>query len=116
MPGVATAPELERVISEFIDALRSGIRVEAVILYGSYARGCPHEWSGIDLAVISPDFEGIPLPKRQSMLSELTWDRTDSRIDPMGFSSSEYRNASRVYFLGHAVKTGKVVYEAPAEE
>lgn len=33
-------------------------RVDHVILFGSHARGPVHEWSDVDLVVVSPAFEG----------------------------------------------------------
>ena len=107
--------DLEGAIARFIDDLQKGIRVEAIVLYGSYAHGHPHDWSDIDLAVISPDFEGLPINERQSILSKLTWRELDGRIEPMGYPSSEYHNPGRHSFLREIIRTGRVVYEAPRE-
>ncbi|MGQ9571972.1 MAG: nucleotidyltransferase domain-containing protein [Dehalococcoidia bacterium] len=108
----ATATELKEAIDDFIQRLQQGIRVEAVILYGSYAHGTPHEWSDIDLAVISPDFEGLRMPERQRMISRLTFERYHD-IEPIGYSSSEYHNPGPHSFLGEIIRTGRVVYQAP---
>ncbi len=110
---VATAIELKSAIDEFIRSLEAGIRVEAVILYGSYVHGRPHEWSDIDVAVISPDFEDKSLPERQRIISRRTLDR-DRRIEPVGYPSSEYHNPGPHSFLREIIRTGRVVYEAPA--
>ncbi len=115
MPAVADPAELELAIRGFIDALEKQIRVEAVVLYGSYAGGQPHEWSDIDLAVISPDFEGMPVNERQSVIASLAWRDTDLRIEPIGYPSSEYHNPGPHSFLREIIRTGRVVYEAPAE-
>ncbi len=49
--------QLLSVISRFRKALEArGIRIEKVILFGSYAAGTAHEGSDIDLLVVSPDF------------------------------------------------------------
>lgn len=50
--------DVEEVVNRFISALKKHIRVQRVILFGSYARGNPRPWSDIDVAVISPDFHG----------------------------------------------------------
>ncbi len=112
---VTTQGELERAISRFIENLQKGIRVEAVILYGSYVHGHPHEWSDIDIAVVSPDFEALPINERQEIISRLTWRERDGRIEPIGYPSSEYHNPGRHSFLREIIRTGRVVYEAPAE-
>lgn len=111
---VATASDLETIISGFIALLSKAVRVEAVILYGSYAKGSPDEWSDFDVAVISPDFEDVPMWRRQEIVSRLTLDR-DRRIEPIGYPSSEYHNPGPHSFLREIIHTGRVVYEAPVE-
>ena len=110
---VTTATELKEAIDDFIRLLQKGIRVEAVVLYGSHVQGKPHEWSDIDLAVISADFEGLGMPERQRIISRLTLNRNRS-IEPIGYPSSEYHNPGRHSFLREIIRTGRVVYEAPA--
>ena len=109
---VTTTAELDNAISDFIQRLQEGLRLEAVLLYGSQAGGNPKEGSDIDLAVISPDFEHVPLNKRQEMISRLTIHRY-ADIAPIGYPSSEYRNPGRHSFLREIIRTGKVVYQAP---
>ena len=109
---VTTATELAEALDDFAERLKKGIRLEALVLYGSYASGNAREWSDIDVAVISPDFDGVPMPKRQEMISGLTFDRV-TRIEPLGYSSREYRNPGPHSFLGEIIRTGRIVYEAP---
>jgi len=109
---VATTTELSGSISEFVERLQNGIRVEAIVLFGSYARGRPHEWSDIDVAVVSPDFEGVPMWRRQEIIADLTGER-DRRLAPIGYPSSEYHNPGPHSFLREIIRTGRVVYEAP---
>jgi predicted nucleotidyltransferase/HEPN domain-containing protein len=48
-----------KVARRFVRALqRSGIELDAAYLYGSYANGAPHEWSDIDIALVSKDLTG----------------------------------------------------------
>ncbi len=108
---VATQVELTEAINDFLQSLKQGINVEALVLYGSYVNGQPHDWSDIDIAVISPDFEEISLPKRQEVIAKLTSHR-DSRFSPIGYPSSEYHNPGRHSFLREIIRTGKVVYQA----
>jgi len=107
----ATATELEQILKDFIRLLEEGLRLEAVILYGSYAHGSPREESDIDVAVISPDFEGVPMPERQRIISRLTLDR-DRRLEPIGYPSSEYHNPGPHSFLREIIRTGRVVWPA----
>ena len=106
---VASTAELEKVIGDFAKRLERGIRVEAIILYGSYARGTAYEDSDIDLAVISPDFENVPLNIRQEMIADLTFEG-DFRISPLGYPTSHYDDPGPHSFLGEIIRTGRVVY------
>jgi len=114
MRAVATNDEITQSIEEFTAALRKGIRVESVMLYGSYVNGKPREWSDFDVAVVSPDFEGVSVPSRQETLADLS-SGTDPRIAPIGYASSEYHDPGRHSFLREILRTGRVVYEAPSE-
>lgn len=111
---VTTATDLDKIISDFVALLSRATRVEAVVLYGSYANGSPDEWSDIDIAVVSPDFEGVPMWERQRIISRATVDR-DSSLSPIGYPSSEYHNPGPHSFLREIIRTGRVVYEAPTE-
>jgi predicted nucleotidyltransferase len=110
---VATETELDRAIADFVQRLEAGIRVEAIVLYGSYARGTAYEQSDIDVAVISPDFNGLPMYKRQERIALLTLYR-DLRITPIGYSSAEYARHDPASFLREIIRTGRVVYEGPS--
>jgi uncharacterized protein len=106
---VASTAELEQIVTDFVARLEAGIEVESIVLYGSYARGHAYEQSDIDLAVISPSFEGVPMYRRQEIIADLTLHR-DCRITPIGYPSSEYRNPGPHSFLREIIATGKVVY------
>jgi predicted nucleotidyltransferase len=111
---VATTTEIGKIISGFVDLLGKAVRVEAVILYGSYVNGSPDDWSDIDIAVISPDFEGLAMWERQRIISRATVDR-DASLAPIGYSSSEYHNPGPHSFLREIIRTGRVVYQATAQ-
>jgi uncharacterized protein len=50
------------IINKFIDnSSKDNINISEVILFGSYAKGTNHEWSDIDIAVVSNDFESVRL-------------------------------------------------------
>jgi hypothetical protein len=111
---VATASDLGKIVSEFVTLLGKSVRVEAVILFGSYVKGSPDEWSDIDIAVISPDFEGVPMWERQRIISRATADR-EASLAPIGYASSEYRQPGRHSFLREILRTGTIVYQASAQ-
>lgn len=110
---VATATDLNEIISAFVTLLGDAVSIEAVILYGSYANGSPDEWSDIDIAVISPDFEELVMWERQRIISRSTVQR-DASLAPIGYPSSEYHNPGPHSFLREIIRTGRVVYQAPS--
>lgn len=66
---VEGASQLNRIVSRYREELsRLEIRVTAVYLYGSYARGTPREDSDIDLVIVSPDFVQLNNRERLELL------------------------------------------------
>lgn len=81
--------EIVKKIEEFVKALkRNKINVAKVILYGSRVSGKAHEYSDIDVAIVSPDFgkdrfeEGVRLFKIACKI--------DSLIEPVPISLESY--------------------------
>lgn len=51
--------KVSSIIRLFLEELeKNHINIERAILFGSYAQGTYTPWSDIDLALVSPDFEG----------------------------------------------------------
>ena len=88
-----------------------GITVERVVVFGSQAKGEAHEWSDIDLLVISPQFDG---PKNRSDVN-LLWRvaaRTDSRIEPIPCGSRQWRDDDSSAIIEIARREGEVLEAA----
>jgi len=105
------ATEVRRIIQRYVGGLQQHIRVDKVILFGSYANGRPNEWSDIDLAIISPDFDGLSMLKRLALMAKARPHR-DIFIEALGYGNQEHETADRQTFLGQIKRTGKVVYQA----
>ena len=61
--------KIEKIIDRYRQELKNlGIKVEKVILYGSYAKGNPREDIDIDLIVVSGDFMKLNLRQRLEVL------------------------------------------------
>lgn len=76
-------PSILMAVEKYIAAVKdAGIHVEFVVVFGSHATGCNHEWSDIDLLVVSPLFENMVDRKYLNLLWRLAG-RTDSRIEPI---------------------------------
>lgn len=52
-----TRQDIIRAVQEFvISSGENNVAIEKILLFGSYAKGNPHQYSDIDLAVFSPQF------------------------------------------------------------
>jgi len=82
--------QVKKIVKTYADYLaRQGFPFQSIYLYGSYARGNAHEWSDIDVAVISPKFAGKDWNENEQQLWR--WRRDiDIRIQPLGFSPNEF--------------------------
>ncbi len=103
--------EIEEIVLQYIENLKRQIRVERVILYGSYAEGSANEYSDIDLAIISPDVTDENFIEYLQMLTRAIPRKIEVDIEPLIFSSDEYENVSPLEFLGEIKKKGKVLFE-----
>lgn len=55
--AMLTRQDILRAVEEFvISASENNVAIEKILLFGSYAKGHPHQYSDIDLAVFSPRF------------------------------------------------------------
>lgn len=58
---MADVPDhIRRIIGRYLTSLRDhGFQIQDAILFGSYASGRANQWSDIDLALVSNEFEGV---------------------------------------------------------
>lgn len=100
--------EIENIIDKYIVKLRQlGVDVSQVILYGSYAKGHPKEYSDIDLAVVSPTFQKLDIFERQIILSK-AHHKFREPIEPIGLTPKQLRDKKG--FVREILETGIVVY------
>jgi len=59
---------------------KAGFSVEKIILFGSWAKGTPKEWSDLDLCIVSKQFGKDPVEEMMT-LGKLTL-QIDSMIEP----------------------------------
>ena len=103
--------QIKRVINDLVESLkRKGIKVDRLILYGSYVNGKPRSDSDIDVAVISSSFNNKNLLKRQELLGEAIFGLNEP-VEVIGYSYNEFTKRSRLSFLFDIVSSGKTVYQ-----
>lgn len=83
--------EVIRKIRRFVAALKKQkIKVSKAVLYGSWVTGKTHEYSDIDVAIISPSF-GKDRTEEGMLLFEIAV-KIDPLIEPVPISSKSYKN------------------------
>ena len=103
---MATAANLEDTIEKGLAHLRERIRIEAAYLFGSQLTGEADENSDIDLAIFSPDVDGLNLVERVNLTSELALG-CDSGLELHLYPSKALANARPTNFVGYIVSHGK---------
>jgi predicted nucleotidyltransferase len=97
---------VREIASRYADEVKKVLSPDAVILFGSYVNGDPHEWSDIDIAVVINGYQGNWL-ETASMLCGLSWEVS---LDIETHLLDETRDRSG--FVEHVIKTGEVIYSA----
>lgn len=96
---------IRETINAFVEELkRRKIKVSKVILFGSRATGRAHEYSDIDVAIVSPDFEKDRF-RGGANLFEIAC-AIDPRIEPIPISLSSYENDTWIPIIYEIRKNG----------
>lgn len=94
-----------KVVVKYAETISKDIKVEKVILYGSYSKGSQREDSDIDIAVISPDFSGDRIEDQYRLMKYRR--NIDLRIEPMPFTPDEFNSEDP--FIREIIETGTEV-------
>ena len=94
--------EIMESINKYIEKISKYYKIEAIILFGSYAKGTQNEDSDIDIAIISSDFKDIF--DDMADLIGYTW-KIDTRIEPHPISKEDYDKIATP-FVQEVIDTG----------
>jgi predicted nucleotidyltransferase len=94
--------EIMESIKKYIEKISQYYNIEAIILFGSYAKGTENEDSDIDIAIISSDFKDVI--EDGAKLIGLTW-KIDTRIEPHPITTDDYKKVSNP-FVREVMDTG----------
>ena len=89
-------------IKKYLKTISRYYNIDAIILFGSYAKGTNTEESDIDVAIVSSDFDDII--EDGAKLIGLTW-KIDTRIEPHPIKKEDYQKISNP-FIKEIVDTG----------
>jgi len=93
------------IVAKFADTASKEMKLNKVILYGSYSKGSERSDSDIDIAVVSPDFTG---DRTEDQFRLMKYRRNiDLRIEPMPFRPEEF--VLEDPFVREIIETGMVI-------
>src|SRR5579863_991477 len=103
--GMGETATLDAVIEKGLEYLRKKIHIEAAYLFGSQLSGGTHEHSDIDLAVFSPDVDGMDFFQRIRAQSDVAVN-CDRRLELHLYTSKALANARPTNFAGYILAHG----------
>lgn len=94
-------------IEDYIDEIKKHIKVNKVVLYGSYAKGNYKKDSDIDLAVFSDSFKDKKFIEVTSFLFRFARKYKDFCIEPVGFTTADLNDDNP--FIKEILSTGREI-------
>lgn len=86
-----------------------GIRVNKIVLYGSFAKGTATPSSDIDVVVVSDDFAGKGYWERIDILSDVIYE-VFAPVEAVAMTTEEWAKGES--FVSDYARDGEVVYAA----
>jgi predicted nucleotidyltransferase len=98
--------KLHQIIKDVKLALESkGIRIDKIILFGSYAKGTANEYSDIDIAIISNDFKDMNVLRRLEFIGmALAKAKIMDPVEIKAYTEDEFESKSEGTFVGDEIK------------
>lgn len=91
------------IIQKYVEKICENYKVEAIILFGSYAKGTNTENSDIDIAIITDDFENDIIDEELNLMRLRR--KIDTRIEPHLIRTKDYKNVVTP-FIKEVIDTG----------
>lgn len=97
--------QIQPPLNKFLASLSQQIKVDEVIIFGSYLEGNAKEDSDIDVIVVSDNFKSMEESQRLDILYHASA-FIEPDIHPWAFTSGELKQASRLTTWGYARDKG----------
>jgi predicted nucleotidyltransferase len=105
--GQKTDKKIVDIIRRFVESLRVDIPVDAVFLFGSYARGEARSDSDIDLVVVSSAFNaGTNMANMQYLFRKAV--KVSSLLEPIPATPAEVKRPGSRHFLKQVLPTARM--------
>ncbi|MBM3498066.1 MAG: nucleotidyltransferase domain-containing protein [Armatimonadetes bacterium] len=79
--------EIRRFLAAALDRIVGRFRPEALVFFGSRLDGTPHEWSDIDLLIVSREFQGMRVLPRMARFRKVA--QPHIRVDAICYTPRE---------------------------
>jgi len=107
---VRTRTQIKSLVNQYIRNLEArGVRVQTVVLFGSYARNNAHTGSDIDLAVIALQFARLNIRERYETLGLANLELR-APIQAIGYAPRQWRYPEQGSFIDEIRRTGRIIY------
>lgn len=107
---VKTKNEIIKMINDYISKLSDYVKIDRVIMFGSYARDEALSSSDVDFLVVSRDFKDMSFFDRLELLQRL-WSY-DIGADILGYTPEEIEEKSKkISFVSEILKTGIDIFQ-----
>ncbi len=97
--------QVQSQLKQFQKAVSEKIKIDQMIIFGSYLEGTAQDGSDIDVIVVSENFNGVDNFDRSRILDMAAGD-IDPEIQAWGFTQQELEAADELTTLGYARTSG----------
>ena len=95
--------KIQKLIKKYIDALEdNNVPIRQAVLFGSHATGSSHDWSDIDIALVSDVFEGMRFRDRNK-IRKITI-KISSDLSPLPYRTEDFTSDDP--FVREILETG----------
>ncbi len=95
--------KIEKTVLEYANEVCKAYKVDAIILFGSYASGNEREDSDIDIAIVTDDFKTCVFDEELKLVKLRR--KIDLRIEPHLIKTEDYMNGA-TSFIKEIINTG----------
>lgn len=103
---VRSTAEADRLAGVAVEEARKQIPVLEAVMFGSHVEGTPHEYSDIDIAILTPAADTWTLRTRLAVNRAIR-KAVDLAVELHFFGTEAKRNARPTNFAGHVLEHGK---------